>query len=96
MFATYYHILILLEIICDDITANYIKSITAISGNDPIYPKLVLASGLEFMSRCAYKHIDQIYGMLIDSAKRDAHKFWNVMIFNPAFRLALPHTLKRN
>jgi hypothetical protein len=62
--------LILLETICDDITANYVKSMNATSGNDPIYPELVLASGLKFMGGCAYKHIAQIYGMLIDYAKR--------------------------
>ncbi len=47
--------LILLETICDDITANYVKSRNATSGNDPIYPELVLASGLEFMGGCALK-----------------------------------------
>ena len=97
MFATYCHmseetVLILLETICNDITANYVKSMNSTRGNDPIYPELVLASGLEFMGGCAYKHIAQIYGMPIASAKRVVRKFWNAIIYNPAFRLALPHT----
>jgi hypothetical protein len=97
MFATYYHMseetfLILLKIIHEDITANYVKSMNSTRGNDPIYPELVLASGLEFMGGCAYKHFAQIYGMSIASAKRVVRKFWNAMIYNPAFRLALPHT----
>jgi hypothetical protein len=39
--------LILLETIHDDITANYVKSMNATSGNDQIYPEFVLASDLE-------------------------------------------------
>jgi hypothetical protein len=86
---------LVLETICNDITANYVKSMYATSGNDPSYHELVLASGLEFiMGDCAYKHIAQIYGMSIDSAKEAISKFWNAMTFNPAFRLALSHTLE--
>jgi hypothetical protein len=98
-FSTYYHMSeetfsILLETIRDDITANHIKSKNSTSGNDPIYPELVLASGLEFMGGCAYKHIALIYGMSLSSAKRIVCKFWNAVIFNPAFSLALPYTLE--
>jgi hypothetical protein len=41
-----------------------------------------------------FGEIAQIYGMLIDSARRIGHKFWNAVIFNPAFSLTLPHTLE--
>ena len=98
-FSTYYHMsedsfLILLEIIRDDITVDSIKSRNSTNGNDPIYPELVLAAGLEFMGGCAYKHIAQIYGMSIDSARRVVHKFLNAIILNPALSLALPRTLE--
>jgi hypothetical protein len=99
MFSTYYHMsedtfLILLEIVHDDITVDYIKSRNSTNGNDPIYPELVLTAGLEFMGGCAYKHIAQIYGMLIESAKRVVRKFWNAIILNNALSLVLPHTLE--
>jgi hypothetical protein len=79
-FSTYYHMseetfTILLATIHDDITTNYIKSMNLTSGNNFIYPELVLTSGLEFMGGCAYKHIAQIYGMLIPSARKIVHKF---------------------
>jgi hypothetical protein len=96
-FSTYYHMSeetfhILLEKIRDDITVDYIKSKNSTNGNDPIYPELVLAAGLEFMGGCAYKHIALIYGMSKSSAKRVVRKFWDAMLCNPAFSIVLPHT----
>ena len=60
----------LLESLCDAITVDYIRSSQASRGKDPIYPEIILATGLRFLGLgSTVPDIADIYGISIESTR---------------------------
>ena len=61
---------VLLEGIREDITLSFIHSSQSSSGNDPIYPELVLAMSLRFLVGDSIRVLSQLFGLSQDSCRR--------------------------
>ena len=60
----------LLEGIREDITLSFIHSSQSSSGNDPIYPELILGMCLRFLVGDSVRVLSQLFGVSKDSCRR--------------------------
>jgi hypothetical protein len=83
---------VLLEILRDKITVNYVKSMASTDRNEPIYPEVVLASGLRFLGGDFPKTIADLFGFSVNSAVRVIQLFMDAVECCPQLELKLPTT----
>ena len=77
------HVYALLDTIRHAIMAGFKRSRNSTSGNDPIYPEVVLAMGLRFTGIIiTVFDLSDLYGMSESSVKRYINMFFNVVDFN--------------
>jgi hypothetical protein len=82
----------LLELLRHDISVDFTKSRNSTQGNDPIYPEIILATGLRFLGGSSHKDLADIFGMSINSVKRVIKMFFNAILTCDALALKLPET----
>jgi hypothetical protein len=82
----------LLEILRDSITVDFTKSRNSTGGNDPIFPELILATGLRFLGGSTHKDLEDIFGMSIESVKRVIKMLFDAILGCDALALKLPET----
>jgi hypothetical protein len=82
----------LLDMLRDSITVNFIKSRNSTKGNDPIFPELILATGLRFLGGSSHKDLEDIFGMSINSVKRVIKMLFEAILGCDALALKLPET----
>jgi hypothetical protein len=82
----------LLELLRHDITVDFTKSRNSTQENDPIYPEVILATGLRFLGGSSHKDLEDIFGMSINSVKRVIKMFFDAILACDALALKLPET----
>ena len=82
----------LVNLLREDITVDAMKSSNSARGNDPIYPEMIVGSGLRFLGGEAVKSLAEIYGMSDDSNRRINQMFIKAVINNERLRIHLPKT----
>ena len=70
----------LVELLRQDITVDFNTSRLSTEGNDPIYPKLVLAAGLRFLGGTKHKDLGDIIGCSTASARRVVSMFTSAVL----------------
>ena len=61
---------VLLEVIREDITLSFVHLSQSSSGNDPIYPELILGMCLRFLVGDSVRVLLQLFGVSKDSSRR--------------------------
>ena len=82
----------LLDILRDRITVDFTKSRNSTKGNDPIFPELILATGLRFLGGSTHKDLEDIFCMSIESVKRVIKMLFEAILGCDALALKLPKT----
>ena len=73
----------LLAAIRPAITVDYMRSSNSTSGNDPIYPEIILGMGLRFIGLgSALQDLADLYGMSLPSARRAINAFLDAIDYN--------------
>jgi hypothetical protein len=84
----------LVNLIRHDVTVDYTKSRQSTVGNDPIYPELIVATGLRFLGGEQYKSLADIFGVSLSSAERITKMFLSAILGCEELALKLPKTLE--
>jgi hypothetical protein len=82
----------LLDILREDITVDFTKSRNSTQGNDPIFPELILATGLRFLGGTSHKDLEDIFGMSKNSVKRVIRMLFEAILGCDDLALKLPET----
>lgn len=80
----------LVDMLRPSITVDFQKSLNSTSGNTPIYPELVVATGLRFLGGELWKSLEDIFGIDISSAKRVTKMFLYAVDDHPSLDIRLP------
>jgi hypothetical protein len=84
----------LLQHLRDDITVDFTKSRNSTQGNEPIYPELIVATGLRFLGGSTHKDLEDIFGLSLNSVKRVIKMFLKAVLSCSALALKLPETIE--
>jgi hypothetical protein len=71
---------------------DFTKSQNSTQGNDPIFPELILATGLRFLGGSSHKNLKDMFGMSINSVKRVIKMLLAAILDCDALALHLPET----
>ena len=77
---------VLINILCNNITVNYAQSERSTSGNTPIYPELVCGVGIRYFGGDSLKTLSDVFGMSESSAsneerERETFSFWREFMY---------------
>ena len=72
------------------ITVDFRKSMNSTSGNIPIYPELVVATGLRYLGGELWKSLEDMIGMSYSSVKRVVDMFFDAVDVHESFDIRLP------
>ena len=75
----------LLEALRDEITVSVKHSMSATCGNEAIYPEVIIACGLRFLSGDTITSVADVYGISTESTRRVINLFLDAVDFNTEF-----------
>ena len=82
----------LVTLLRSDITVNELQSRRSTGGVDPIYPEMIVATGLRFFGGEKLKSLSDIYHYSLDSGRRVVRKFVDAVLNCEKLAINLPTT----
>lgn len=80
----------LVNLLRDDITVDFTKSMNSTSGNIPIFPEMIVGCGLRYLGGEHVKSIEDIFGLDDSSVPRVIDMFFDAVLSCPALQIKLP------
>lgn len=82
----------LVHILLSHITIDVTKSRNSTSGNDPIYPELIVAIGLRYLGGEMVKSLEDIFGVDDASVARVINLFFDAVLTNDSLQIRMPQS----
>lgn len=85
----------LVNLLQEDITVDYKKSMNSTSGNSPITPEIIAGCGLRYLGGEAVKSLEDIFGIDDSSVPRVVDMFLEAVVACPDLQIKLPTTMAK-